>query len=516
MKKRLICGLTVLSLAFATLIGCGSNGNTAGNGNTTGNGNAAGNSNGENSEGIGSSANGNAGTAEIETIKIYLPSGSAVDDQAAVLEAVNKISREKIGVEIELQVFQFGQWFQQYSLFLSGTEDFDILANYGDFSSAVSQGAAYDLTNLLAEYGQDIVALEGDFLKSGQVGGVQYAVPVYGAYVNTMGIQYREDIVKELGLEEQVAQVKSLEDWTPILAAVKEAYPEMTPFVTNAGSTTTNFRYGPWDSLGNNYGVLLNGGISSEIVNLFASDEYAEMCKVMNDWYNNGYTSKDIQTQTDSFTTLAQNDAAFSTLGAYDFNSAIYNTTLIGKEIGSIPMGEPTAKTYTNVTYTIMSTSKHPEAAMKFLNLWFSDDEVATLIKYGIEGVHYQLNENGAGQYLDGQNMNTCTYHLGTSFNNAAGIRWETEDSNYVQSLLDSNNNSAKSSALGFKFDTTNVINEITQLDNVCSKYQAGLESGALNPEENLPLFLKELEAAGIDTVIAEKQKQFEEWKAVQ
>lgn len=509
MKRKLISLLMVLCMGMTILAGCGGSGNTdLGNG---GDGDSSNANNGQLSD-----AGNVDGQGEVETIKMYLPTGNNYTDLETVLEAVNAISREKIGVELEMQVFEFGQWFQQYSLFLSGTEDFDILANYGGFTNAVSQGAALDITSLITEYGQDIVALEGDLLKSGQINSVQYAIPVYGAYVNTMGILYRADIVRELGLEEQVAQVKSLEDWTPILAAVKEAYPEMTPFVTNGGSTTTNFNYGTWDSMDDNYGVLLNDGLSSEVVNLFESEEYAELCNVMHDWYNNGYVSKDIQTQTDTYTILAQNDAAFSTLGNYDFNSATYNSTTIGKEIGSIPMGEPTAKTYTNVTYTIMSTSKHPEAAMKFLNLWFSDDEVAILLKYGIEGVHYQLNENGAGQYLDGQDMNSCTFHMGTSFNNAAGIRWDTENPDYVQALIDSNTNSAKSEALGFMFDTTNVVNEITQLDNVCSKYQIGLESGALDPAESLPTFIKELKAAGIDTVIAEKQKQFEEWKAVQ
>lgn len=507
MKKRLISMLMVLCMGTTILAGCGGSGNTDSSNNVSSE-----NANGGQTTGSESIAE---GTGEIETIKMYQPSGGNVTDLAMVLDAINEISREKIGVEVELQVFEFGQWFQQYSLFLSGTEDFDILANYGDFTSAVSQGAAMDITNLLEEYGQSIVDVEGDFIKSGQIGGVQYAVPVYSAYVDTMGIQYRADIVRELGIEEQVAQVKSLEDWTPILQAVKSAYPEMTPYVRLNG-TDSNFSYGPWDSLSNDYGVLMDSGLSDKIVDLYETEEYAEMCAVMNNWYNEGYTSKDIQTQTDDFITLVQNDAAFSTLGNYDFNNAIYNTTLTGKEIGCIPIGEPTAKTYSTVTYTIMPTSKHAEAAMKFLNLWFSDPEVANLINFGIEGVHYQVNDDGMATYLDGQDMNTCTYHMAVTFNNALGIRWETENPEFGERLLEDNNNSAKSNALGFKFDTTNVINEITQLDNVCSKYKVGLESGAFNPKETLPIFIEELKAAGIDTVIAEKQRQFEEWQTLQ
>lgn len=512
MKRKGLSVFIVMMMLVVWLTGC--SGNTSSQSKTAKDTSAAKNptdiQSKEDNDTYSSETSGNMG--EIEKITVYIPSGGNATDKDMVMEAVNKITREKIGVEVDLKIFEFGQWFQQYSLFLSGTEDIDILANYGDFSSAVSQGAALDLTEMLQQYGQDIVALEGDFLKSGQIGGVQYAIPVYSAYVNTMGIQYRADIVRELNLDEQVAQVKKLEDWGPILAAVKEAYPDMTPFVTNSGNTAYTFNYAPWDSLGDNYGVLMDGGSSTDIVNLFETDEYKRMCTVMHEWYTKGYSSKDIQTQTDGFSTLAKNDAAFSTLGNYDFNSAVYNSTSIGKEIGSIAIGEPTAKTYTNVTYTIMSTSKHPEAAMKFLNLWFNDDEVTNLLKYGIEDVHYQIKADGTGAYLDGQDMRSCTWHVATNINNTAGFRWETEDPDYAQKLINDNTNSKKSAALGFKFDPENVTNEITQLDNVCSKYRTGLECGALDPEEYLDKFNEELKAAGIDTVIAQKQEQMNQW----
>ena len=122
----------------------------------------------------------------------------------------------------------------------------------------------------------------------------------------------------ELGLNEQVAAVKTLEDWGAVLEAVKEAKPEITPFVALSGNTAPVFQYGTWDDLGNNYGVLMDGGASSEVVNLFETEEYAQLCGVLHDWYEKGYSSKDIQTQTDGFQVLIQNDAAFSTIGQTD------------------------------------------------------------------------------------------------------------------------------------------------------------------------------------------------------
>ena len=69
-----------------------------------------------------------------------------------------------------------------------------------------------------------------------------------------------------------------------------------------------------------------------------------------------------------------------------------------------------------------------------------------------------------------------------------------------------------KSKALGFSFDTTNVVNEITACQNVTSKYRASLECGEVDPAEVLPQFISDLKAAGIERIIQEKQTQLDAW----
>ena len=60
------------------------------------------------------------------------------------------------------------------------------------------------------------------------------------------------------------------------------------------------------------------------------------------------------------------------------------------------------------------------------------------------------------------------------------------------------------------------MLNEITACQNVKSKYANGLELGALDPNEALPKFIDELKAAGIDTIVKEKQAQLDAWLAAQ
>ena len=76
------------------------------------------------------------------------------------------------------------------------------------------------------------------------------------------------------------------------------------------------------------------------------------------------------------------------------------------------------------------------------------------------------------------------------------------------------NDNAIKSKALGFVFDTTPVKAEAAAVQAVMDEYRLPLENGVIDPDENLPKFRQALKDAGIDTVIAEKQRQLDEWAA--
>ena len=55
---------------------------------------------------------------------------------------------------------------------------------------------------------------------------------------------------------------------------------------------------------------------------------------------------------------------------------------------------------------------------------------------------------------------------------------------------------------------------EAEQCKAVVEKYNKGLLCGFLEPESTIPAFLRELEDAGIDAIIQEKQRQLDAWLA--
>lgn len=63
-----------------------------------------------------------------------------------------------------------------------------------------------------------------------------------------------------------------------------------------------------------------------------------------------------------------------------------------------------------------------------------------------------------------------------------------------------------------FQYDTEEVNGEIAAVQKVLNKYLPVLESGSADVTECYNAFIRELKLAGMDKIIADKQKQYEKW----
>lgn len=500
MKKKTMSLLLAAATALGMLAGCG-----------------GGNGNGEPSGGS-QSAGSDAGqeSGEIKTINMYTMGIGNTTDYKAVQDAINDISREKIGVEVNWTVLDIGQWFEQYNLLLSGSEPVDLMVNMGGVAQGVSQGAFLELDDLYVEYGKDIAAYyDEEFLRAGRINGSLYGIAGQKDFAAAKGIAYRKDIAEELGLD--VSNVKTMEDWTPIMEAVHEAYPDMPVFVSNGGNTLNQFDAYDWDKLDDMIGVLTNYGEDTTVVNLYESEDYERIVRQMRAWYQAGLVDKDAATNTESWGDMVRSGKGFCSIVTVNPGSEYEHTMNTGYPIGVIELTEPLATTgnVTAIMWSIPYASAQPEAAMKFLNLMYSDPAVSDLLNYGIEGTHYQVAEDGKYTYLDGQDDSSCTYHPQMTWiwpNSYIGGEWQGSAPDLGAKMTEFNKSAKKSKAMGFTFDNSAVINEVTACSNVIQQYAYGLEVGAVDPDAVLPEFRKALKDAGIDKVIEEKQKQLDEW----
>ena len=152
---------------------------------------------------------------------------------------------------------------------------------------------------------------------------------------------------------------------------------------------------------------------------------------------------------------------------------------------------------------------------MKFLDLMYEDAELVNLLDWGIEGKHYVKVSDNVIKYPEGVTMLTNGYNLNMSWlfgNQFLSYVFEGEDPDIWQKMKEFNVQAIKSKAMGFTMNPESVKTEIAAVSNVIAQYYLVLETGSADPDKVLPQFIEKLKTAGIDKVIADKQRQLDEW----
>ena len=148
----------------------------------------------------------------------------------------------------------------------------------------------------------------------------------------------------------------------------------------------------------------------------------------------------------------------------------------------------------------------------------YSDKEIINLLDWGIEGTHYVKTADGTIDFPAGVDAKTSAYAMNAPFiwgNSFLSSVWKGDSPDLYKQMDEFNKSATKSKALGFMFNTSNVKNEMTALQNVIDQYRRVLATGTVSDDKKVMEFQKKLKDAGIDKVIAEKQKQIDEWAKV-
>lgn len=512
MKKSLTT-LFILMLAMSmVLAACGGNGNsgsTGGNGGSSGGGNAESSNNGGN--------DGGAAGLDFVELSMVMP-GNKQKDHDLVMEQINAHLKDTINASLDLQLIEWGQWDEKVNLMIASREQMDIFftAQWSNYSVNVSKGAFMDLGELLqSEAGQIIVnSLDPAFLEGSKINGKNYAVPTNKELAFQGGVVYRTDIAEELELD--MSAVKTVDDLAPILKTVKEQKPELIPLFIREGDGVTHLANYDFLGDGNVPGVILKDQNDTTVKPTHEFEIYNKHLKLAREFFVAGYTNQDATT-----TTLSTQDAlkagnvfmTFQPLKPGKDAELASATGLTGK-LKQIEMTERTIATSETAgsMLAISSTSENPERAIMFINLLHTDKHLNNLLNFGIEGTHFTRD----GEVIT-PTEKTGDYNLGAAWmlgNQFLNYVWDSEDPQKWEKFRAFNEGAKVSPGLGFTFNSEPVKNEIAALVNVKKEYNPALETGAVDPDEILPRYIEKLKASGLDKVIEEKQKQFDEFLA--
>lgn len=468
------------------------------------------------------------------TLKWYLE-GSNVTDDTEVLAKANEYLKEKLNVTLEPIWGTWGDFDSNSVLAINGGDDVDMYFTSSwtanEYNAFAKKGAWVRLdnpeNNLLEKYAPDVWNLLPEVLRQGATiegsdGLGVYAIPGYKdiATQNTWDVNvtllskygYTVEDIKNtdyFGFGDILKTVKEGEgaDFYPLLVegAVLERMANNSTIIAGDSGTNNLLSYymNPTDP-------SAEGAYGNTILSKFETPEYKKFVEKTREYFLAGYIDPAMGNANQA------NDvrAAKQTAGEYLIGTQSYSygyEVQVSKERGIDVAMVPATPAYVDSTSSqgalmvISSASKNPERALMFLNLLNTDAELMTLLNFGVEGVHYNL-ENGEAVFTEKRkDYSPWTNGMG---NVTLLPPQEGQGADFVEKFKEFYAASKQVPYLGFTFDPTNVETELGSLSNVAAEYVLALNTGSIDPAAKLPEFIQKLKDNGIEKVVAEANTQ--------
>lgn len=257
------------------------------------------------------------------------------------------------------------------------------------------------------------------------------------------------------------------------------------------------------------------------LYNLYETEEYKDYVYRMYDWAKAGYIAPDAALATETVEELLKT-------GKYlghcfwtrpDQIASIESATGYEYEVIKMIDNYVPYNAETNVSWNITTSCEHPEKAMQAINYLYENKEAAWLMQFGIEGRSYEIVENTENgikiRYLS--DISSLPYYQNYGIWGFS-LDWPTVEPGEIgvnEEIKETQQNlpaERYSRAIGYSFNRSSVSAECAAVDTVIEQYMPSINAGSLNPDEVYPEFIQALKDAGIDKIIAENQKQYDEW----
>lgn len=503
MKKRVMAALFAAMLSVSSLAGCGST--------ETGAETPAASEEkapAESTEAAEEEAEAEAPAAddgETVTVKWLFPIDKA-EDHDLVMEDLNKKIKEKINVELELICVPQGEYNDKVTLAATSGEDFDLMFTatwLNPFATNIARDGLLPLDDLVAEYGQDMMASMPDWLPEvAKVDGKLYAIPNQQIIAKQYGVIVQKEYADKYGFD--LTSMKDISEFYPFLDEVAANEPTLFPIDQRQSMVLAGY-----EDLVGGVAFIKNGDKDANVVSIV--DIIGEQDKMDKEWYDKGYIREDIATVTDNSADVKANRYV-STIGTYKPGWGAEQSARNGAEYIDVPIegAYVGAMSGAETMTAINVNSKHPEEAMKLLNLVYTDKEIFNELLFGIEGTHYtKTGENSVEPVADSKyNYGSQAWKFGNQF-----LAWTLPgQADDVWEKTAALNESAEVSPLrGFTFNPENVQAELAQISAVMQEYK-NMQYQAEDIEKFTAEKCEKLNQAGVQTVVDEVQRQVDEF----
>ena len=441
--------------------------------------------------------------------------GTPQTDTQMVMDELNIYLNEKIGVNLNMTYFDWGEYDDKMQVKINSGEEFDIaftadwaLTNYAKYAK---QGMWLPLNEYFDNELKDThAAVDQNFWEGVTIDDKIYGIPTQKEIAWEYYSVFDKEITDKYKLDWE--SVTSLEDAIPLLQKVKENEPDYIPVNIDANWQPQSQL--PLDCLGalNNIVCLDYEKEGAVYESAYSDARTIDLVKTQNKLFTSGLAlSENVNDVVD----LSNNKWYFGHIAAFPLAEQTLEQTYL-KELYLKQQRKPFIATSSTqgAVNVISATSKNPDKAAELLNLVNTDPYVRNMIAYGIEGTHYERDANKQINRLalGLSNYNTPAFAQGNFF---ALDLLVGEDANKWDVFKESNDNAFPSPALGFIPDLTAYDAELANIKNTWEKYKTKVALGYTETlDADLTAFEEELDAVGLQKVIDGINVQYKEWQA--
>ena len=462
-------------------------------------------------------------------------------DQQTVNDKLNEYLMEKLNMKINMKFMTTADWESKMGTMISSGQDLGIIGfgsqSKSDYVVESQRGSFYPITELLDKVAPETKALfPAEIWEAMKINGEIYGIPSLKDNGYFISLIYNADMAEKYGIDIDAYEYRNFRDleplfrdakakrdadmpeWAdrPIVWGVDRLYPYNFAFET--------FLNDSFLAVCNIDGIMdLAGYTSDQAVNFYDTQEFLDFSLQKQAMVDEGLYAYDYTNLTD----WQYDGSIFAFVGwGYTFmQEHLYSDQFVTKMRMSDHLWTET-NNYFSAGTAISAKCSDPERALMFLNLVNTDPYVATMMRFGVEGVHYVLDENGKmtfeGTINEDPSNRAYYYWYGAPMGNLTIVNAPEEltgpDGIMLTKMMEYNDSCIKPKHLGFVFDTSPVVNEIAACTNIVLEYQPGLSQGqASSPEEVEELvqeFRDKLKANGAEKIVAEVQKQLDAWMA--
>ena len=458
----------------------------------------------------------------VELIWIMGNPGKVPPDQAMVEEKLNEISVAELNVKVTTLYYDN----ERTMLALSAGDEWDMVFTcewFNNFPTQARAGYFADLTDLLPTVAPELYATMPEIVWEGaKVDGNILAIPVKKDYAAELFWVIDKELFETvLGMD--IPDEMSFFDIEEYLAAAKKAWEEGVagteqaeyPLYMGSGGVggAANCEF---DNI--HRGALLGipysatGADADQIVVTVEHPDMYDRLVALHKWYEAGYINPDAATlESVSY------QPVWAGQGFYGADAIWTQSRGVVVKISKFSGPNLSTASIRGAMNAINVDSPNVELALKYQELVNTNKEYRDILRYGIEGVHFNYQDDGTVMRTEQGRANYVpwpfsqgSYSL-SSVEAAEGVEVDPE---MWEVIFDGYKDLKSTNAIGFAFDIIPVEGEIAALQVIVEKYWTGLVTGVSDPAVEVPKMIAEMEAAGLRKVQAEAQAQFDAFLA--